>query len=355
MLAVSPSLSSSVNRLSALGIKLDEHGVLQINQATLSNVLNDGVSGVSFGDVKKLFALRGQSSSPGIEFITGSRFTKSSTTPYQVDITQAAEQATLTANNDLASSITLDSSNNQLAVSVNGKSSTVTLAEGTYTPLTLAHEVQSEINSALSSLGGSMTATLSGQKLSLTTERYGSASSLSIDSGSALSILGFAGGETDHGQDVAGQFMVNGVAEAATGLGQILTGSSSNANTADLAIQVSLTNSQLQFGVDATLDVSQGLASQLSNVLDGLLDPTAGRLKTITDRFSKNVDDAQKAITKAQNEITTQTASLQHQFASMEQTISQLQAQSQFVLNSLGTSSTSSSTSSTGSRLSVAG
>ncbi len=353
ILSITPGLSPSANRLSALGIKLDDHGVLQIDQAKLADVLNDRVSGVTFADVKKLFTLRGQSSSNGIEFITGSRFTKSSTTPYEVDITQAAEQATLTAGNDLASSITLDSSNNQLAVSVNGKNSTLTLAEGTYTPLTLAHEVQSEINSALSSKGGSVTASLSGQKLVLNSDRYGSTSALSIDSGSALSILGFAGGETNQGQDVAGQFLVNGVAETATGLGQILTGSSSNANTADLAIQVSLTGSQVQFGVDATLDVAHGLASQLSNVLEGLLDSTNGRLKTITDRFSKNVDDAQKAITKAQTDLTTQTASLQQQFANMEQTISQLQAQSQFVLNTLSPGSSSSSSS--GSKLSVAG
>lgn len=343
ILSVSSGLPTTGNRLSAIGIKFDERGTLQVDQAKLADVLNGRVPGVTFADVKKLLTLRGESSSAGIEFVSGSRFTKNSSTPYEVDVFQAAEQATLTAGNNLANAITLDNTNNELSVSVNGASSTVTLAEGDYTPLTLAREVQSEINAALSSKGGTVSVSLTGQKLVLLSDRYGSSSALTIQSGSAVGVLGFAGGESSEGQDVAGQFVVDGQIETATGLGQILTGSSANSNTADLALQVTLNDSQLQGGVDATLSVTHGIASLLSNVLESLLDPTAGRLKSINDRFTKNVDNAQQSITKAQQELTTQTASLQQQFARMEQTISQLQAQSQFVLNTLSPSSASGS------------
>ncbi len=350
ILSVSPGLSASANRLSALGVKLDEKGVLQVDQTKLTEVLNDRVTGVTFADVKKIFTLRGESSSNAIEFISGSRLTKNSATPYQVDVTQAAQQASLTATNDLANSITLDESNRELSISVNGTSRTVTLADGVYTPLTLAREVQTEVNSALSTLGGSVSVSLSGQKLVLKSDRYGSSSGVEIQSGSALSVLGFFGGESSQGQDVAGQFIVNGEIETATGLGQILTGSSTNSNTADLAVQVSLTDSQIQAGSDGTLSITHGIASQLSNVLEALLDPTNGRLKTITNRFAKKSDEAELAITKAQQSLAEQTTALQEQFANMERTISQLQAQSQFVLNTLSPSSSSSK-----SRLSVSG
>lgn len=336
ILAPAADLPKGANRLSALGITIDERGQLQVNQSRLDDALHERISGVTFSDVKKLFTLRGESSSAGIDFITGSRLTKNSTSPYQVDITQAARQASVTAGDTLAKSIVIDGTNNQLSLKLNGStSSTVTLAAGTYTPLTLADELQSEINSTFATSGITANVSLSSQKLVFASIRFGSASEVTIDSGSAIATLGLSGGETDHGLDVIGNYLVNGVSESATGVGQILTGAATNSHTADLAIQVTLQNSQLQSGVDATLSVTHGLASQLNNVLEDMLDPVSGRLKTITDRFSKSADDAHSATLKAQLEIDNQTAKLKQQFASMEQTISRLKSQGDFVTNSL--------------------
>lgn len=347
MLAPSGNLSSSANRLTALGISLDEKGQLSANEARLSDVLEGRVSGVSFADVRKLFALRGESSSGAIEFVAGSLRTKDSATPYQIDITQAAEQATITASNSLASSIVLTGSNNQLVVEIDDSTSdTITLNAGTYTPLSLARELQDQINNALSSSGRSATVSLSSQKLMVTSDRFGAASEATIVSGSALSALGFAGTETDRGLDVAGKFVVNGADETATGIGRILTGSASNANTADLAVQVSLTSSQLQTGTEATISVTHGLASQLDNVLEAILDPVSGRLDAIADRFQQNAEEAAAKVLEETRAMDERRAALVRQFANMEQTLSRLRSSGDFATNalaSLGSSRSSSS------------
>ena len=344
VLATSGNLSSSANRLTALGISLDDHGQLSVNESRLSDVLGGRVTGVSFSDVRKLFALRGESSSGGIEFVTGSSLTKDSVTPYQVDIQQAAEQASIAASNDLSNSIVLDSSNNQFAIRVDGTtSSTLTLTAGTYTPLSLSRELQDRINGAMSSTGQSVSVSLSGQKLVVASERYGTASEATVVSGTALSALGFAGTETDHGQDVAGQFLVNGVAEDATGIGRILTGSPTNTNTADLAVQVTLTSSQLQVGTEATLAVTHGLASRLDNLLENILDPVSGRLQAISDRFRKSAEDARAATLQEGKGMDDRRAALVRQFANMEQTLGRLRSAGEFATNSL-TSLTSSKT-----------
>lgn len=336
LLATSANMSSSVNRLTSLGISLDDHGQLTVNEARLSDVLDGRVAGVSFSDVRKLFSLRGESSSGSIEFVTGSAQTKDSATPYQIDITQAAEQARVTAGSSLANSIVLDGTNNQLVVKIDDSTSgTLTLATGTYTPLSLARELQDTINDALSTSGRSVTVSLSGQKLVLTSDRFGAASETTIVSGSSLSALGFTGTETDRGQDVAGHFVVNGVNETATGVGRILTGTTSNANTADLAVQVTLTSSQLQSGVDGTISVTHGLASQLDNLLENMLDPVSGRLEAIADRFQKNTDEAAAAILEETRAMDERRAALVRQFANMEQTLSRMKSAGDFATSSL--------------------
>jgi hypothetical protein len=79
-----------------------DNGHLVIDDAKLSSVLSGSVTGVNLSDVRRLFALTGTSANPGIEFVTGSAKTRAGTTPYSVQITQAADKATLTSTNALA-------------------------------------------------------------------------------------------------------------------------------------------------------------------------------------------------------------------------------------------------------------
>ena len=348
LLAIAPNAPSQANRLGALGITPDSNGQLKIDATQLNNVLSGNVPGVGFSDLKNLFGLQGQSSSAGVQFATGSAKTKVSTTPYQIHITQAATRAAITSASPLSTSTVIDGTNNSLTLSIDGKSSTITLSSGTYTPLGLAIELQIQINASLAKNGASATVSVANNHLEITSDRYGAASATNSLAGSALSALGFAGTEASSGTDVAGSFTVNGSTEAATGIGQILTGSSTNANTADLVVVVSLTPSQVAVGgTDSNLTVTRGLASTLDNSLKALLDPVFGSITLLNNQFTKSITDAHADVTAETAAMSTQKAALLSQFAALESVLSNLQAQGNLLTQLTNSGSTSSNSTST--------
>lgn len=319
--------AGSINRLTAVGVSVNDQGQLGFDPQKLQDIMNGKVAGVSGTDVARLFGLTGDSSSPQVQFLLGSSRTKSSTTPYGIDVTQAPEQASITATDALADSIVIDGTNNALSLSIDGvQLSGLVLDAGTYTRAALAQELQSVIMSNSSLQGRSVAVGLSGDSLRITSQTYGAASKLSLNGGTALTALGFAGTETDVGVDVAGSFLVNGQTEAATGRGRVLSGNVDNPNTADLQVRVSLTAAQIVPGQEATLTVTRGVASRIDQVLGKLLDSTNGRVKQVEDGFDDQAEDVQKVIDRQQDRFNAQQASLLKQFQAMETAVSQLQS-----------------------------
>lgn len=345
---VNPLMSS----LSALGITVQENGQLQINQNTLSSVLSGGVPGISMNDVKSLFALTGTSTNPGVQFITGSTATQPSTTPYTVNITQAAQQASVTAANALANQITIDSSNDTLALTVDGQSASVQLADGTYSQQGLAQMVAASINADSSLNGAQVAVAVQNGALAITSSSYGSSSEVLLGNGSANAALGFSAGQGDEGKDVAGNFIVNGVTEPATGVGQILTGNSGNANTSGLEVSVTLSPAQVGSGTQASLTVTSGIASQLNAILNNLLDPVTGRLATINNGYNQQITGFQQQIATDNSLMQAKQQELETEFVNMEETIAKLQSVSSFISDqalALPTTNSSSSSSSSSS------
>lgn len=323
-----PGVNTLANRMSTVGLKFDDKGRLQFDRARFEDVIAGRVAGIGSGDVKRLFALTGSSTNPAVRFLVGGNNTKpSGATPYQVDITQAATRAALAADTDLAASTVIDSTNDSFTVRIDGReSSTLTLAHGTYTRSALAAAVQNAINSDPALAGASVIADLAGDRLRITSRTYGSSSQVRIVGGSAVTsgVLGFSGGETASGLNVAGQFIVDGNPEPATGFGQILAGNSGNAHTDGLQVQVTLSPDQVVSGAEADLTVTRGLADSLGQVLAKYLDPTTGRLKTASQRFDGQVEVIDKAI-EAQNALLEKKKeSLLRQFVAMESVVSRL-------------------------------
>jgi flagellar hook-associated protein 2 len=321
-------VSAKANHLAAIGLTLDDKGHLQVDSGKLSNALSGQVAGVSSTDIRRLFALDGQSDNQGVQFISGSDKTVASATPYQVVITQAATQASFLASNALNSSIVINGANNTFTVTVNGKTSgTITLSQGTYTPATIAQEVQAEINKDSQVGNGQVVVSVDASgKLKFTSQLYGAASQVSIGTGTALAALGLAGTEKATGQDVAGYFQVNGVKETATGSGQLLSGNSGNAHTQDLQVRVTLTPAQVGSQTQSNLTVTRGIASQLNQVLNRYLDPTTGRLKSVNDNFQTQSNDIQRQIDFQTKLMQQQQQALVQQFAALEGTVSQLKS-----------------------------
>jgi flagellar hook-associated protein 2 len=332
-----------MNQLGALGISFDGSGQLQVDDTKVANALGGGIAGVTFNDIRTLFGMTGTSDNPGVQFIAGSNRTRPSTQPYQVNITQAAAQASLAAARALSDPVVIDATHNTFNLTLDGKSLSLTLPSGNYSPSALAQLLQSTINNQ-SDLGGRQISVglqngVLGSTLVLTSASLGSGSQITIGNGNANSRLRFsaAGGEGAKGLDVAGNFVVGGVTENATGFGQLLTGNDGNANTANLSVRVTLPASAIGTGVQANVTVSRGIASGLSSLLQGLTDPLTGRLKTIADSFDQRLTALNDQKTELTNAMNTKQKQLLTQFADMENTLAQLQVASN-TLNSLSSS-----------------
>lgn len=327
---------SGLNRLTAIGISVTNRGRLTLNTAKLDDVLSGRVDGVSSSDVQRLFALSGESDHPQVQFLLGSSRTKSGSTPYGVDITQAAEQATITGTSALADSTVIDASNNTLSLTIDGADLIdLTLTAGTYTREELADHLQSVIESSPDLQGRAVAVGLDGTSLRITSQAYGASSEVTVGSGTALTALGLTSGQTDDGQDVAGTFIVNGETETAVGRGRVLTGDIDNEHTADLQVRISLTSAQVVPGSEANLTVTRGVASRLDQVLGQLLDSTTGRVKQVDDRFDEEIEDIDSVIDRQAARFEAAQQSLLRQFSALESAVAELQNTSNFLTTQL--------------------
>jgi flagellar hook-associated protein 2 len=331
-----PGLSSSVNRFSQLGIDIDNGGKLIINSSELESALQGNTDGIEPTDIQRVFGMSGVSDNSGVSFLLGSTRTQASTSSYQVDILQSAERGSVTATSVLDASIVIDSSNNQIHLSIdNLETDTITLASGTYTQEELASHLQSRINGIDTRDFDDVDVSLESGFLEITSQRYGRSSEISAISGTASSILGFDGTETGVGQDVAGSFIVDGVVETATGTGRVLIGDSDNDNTADLQVRVTLTSGQVSGGVEANLNVSRGISSSLDKYFGELLDTSVGTIKTAEDNFTLRIESLDASIARVNSISESKTEDLIAQFTALERVLSDLQGTSSFLTSQL--------------------
>jgi flagellar hook-associated protein 2 len=186
--------------------------------------------------------------------------------------------------------------NNTLDLSIDGISSTITLTDGTYTADSLAAEIQSQINSNTTFQTGGVSVTVSQNAgvLSITSNRFGSASSVEITGGDGLVDLFGTPTETQ-GLDVAGT--IGG--EPATGLGKDLSGTGT---AADITLRVDggATGSRGTVDFLQTTDTpavtslpSIGFASRLDRILEGMLE-NDGLLDGRMDGINASIKDIGK-------------------------------------------------------------
>lgn len=331
-----PGVNTNANRLSTVGITIGDTGKLSLNTNTLINAINGDVDGVIASDVRSLFALDGTSDNPNIQFVLGSSRTQESTSAIEVDITQAAERASITGTNTIAASTVIDGSNKELTLTIDNAQLTVSLTEGTYTDSELAAELESIINAHPDASGRTVAVGLEddgfgSNSLTITSNTFGGSSQVTINSGTGLADLGLSGIENDQGVDVAGSFIVNGVAEEAVGRGRLLVGDEDNENTADLQVRVTMTASQVEVGSDGELLVSRGFASRIDQMMGDFLDSETGLLKSITDRFQTEADNIQASIDRQEEIFSEQEQDLLAQFVALERALGELETTSSFL------------------------
>jgi flagellar hook-associated protein 2 len=319
--ATIPGLGSAANRLSSVGLSFKQDGTLALDQGKLDRALS-GQTGASVGDLKKLFALSGTSDNPGVQFAFGTDQTKpSGASGYGVQVTAPATRATVTASGPPAAIISINPPNNSLLLKLNGlASSDVTIPTGNYSPDELVAVIQQQINANAALNGNRVTVGRDGDgKFQITSQAYGSSSSVAFAGGTALGTLGFTGTETATGTDVVGSFTVGGQTEEATGSGQTLAGKPGNANTDGLRVNATATDP-----TSATVTVSQGFGARLNTVLNKYLNAKDGRLKSVNTTLQSRIDDLGKTITKQNASLQAKADQLTRQFAAMESSVNNL-------------------------------
>ena len=313
--------ASAFSRLSEVGVTLQKDGLLAVDSTKLSSALSK-----NFGDFAGLFAAAGKSS----DSLVGYKGFSADTLPgaYAINVTQLATKGSTTGTGAPGTNIT--TGNNKLDVVLNGLSATITLTpKANYTAAELAAEVQSKINSvaAFSSADASVSVSLSGGKLSLASNKFGSASNVKITGGSAQSYLNLpVGGGTElAGLDVKGT--INGA--PATGNGQALTGDA-GAPSAGLAVTVA----GGALGARGTVNYSQGYAFQFDKLTTALLAST-GTLTARTEGIAASI----KGIGKNRDDINARLLVTEKryraQFTALDLTISKMSTTSTFLSQQL--------------------
>jgi flagellar hook-associated protein 2 len=308
--------SGSLTNLSQIGVSFQRDGSLALDSAKLSSAISS-----NFSDIASLFAETGRATDSLVSYTSSTSNTKVGT--YAVDVTQLATQGSLTGSAAPITTLIEAGTNDALDVSVNGTSTSIILAAGTYTAAALAVELQSKINGStpISSAGLAVTVTQSGGAFTLTSSSYGSSSAVAVTGGNGLANL--LGTPTQiFGVDVAGT--IDG--QFATGSGQSLTGSD---NAEGLKILVS----GGALGARGSVSFSQGYAYTLNSLVtsllasDGALNArTSGITNSITS-ISKQRDALAARLVGIEARYRTQFTNLDTMLSSMNQTSTYLTQQ----------------------------
>lgn len=306
--------------LSDIGISFQKDGTLALDTTKLQSVINDPTK-----DISTLFAAVGKPTDSLVAFVNATSSTKAGT--YAVNISRLATQASAVGNVVLGGTTTITAGvDDNLTLTVDGTSASVTLAAGAYTPAQLAAEIQAKINgaSALSTAGSAVTASIAGGMLSITSNRYGSDSNIQTIGGTAApATFGTVDYTNGTGANVAGT--IGGV--MATGLGQTLTGTG---NATGLAIKVTGGST----GDRGTIAFAQGYAAQLDQLLSGML-ATDGTLASRTDGINTSIKDIDNQRDALSARLTQIEARYRAQFTALDQMMSSMTQTSNFLTQQL--------------------
>jgi flagellar hook-associated protein 2 len=310
------SAGGGLTSLPDVGITFQTDGTLKLDAAKLGAALSDPKK-----DMASLFAAVAKPTDSLVAFTSSTADTKNGS--YALNLTQLATQGKAVGGAAAALTITAGA-NDSLDMSIDGVSASVTLAAGTYTADALAAEIQSKVNgaAALSTAKVTVAVTQTAGVLTMTSIRYGAASTVALTGGTARADLFGTQVETA-GVDVAGT--IGGF--AASGAGQSLTGMG---DAAGLALKITGGST----GDRGLVSYARGYAYQLDKLLGNMLDTDsliAGRLGGIGSSI-EDIGDRRQAMISRLESVEKR---LRAQFTALDIAMARMQQTSNFLTQQL--------------------
>jgi flagellar hook-associated protein 2 len=314
-----------------VGITMNSNGTLSFDSATFASAYETDPTAVA-----NTFTSGGSSSNPLMSFYESSDAT--ATGQYQVNITQAAAQAS-----DTGSVVSGGNVTTAETLSVGSGSGT---ASYTTTAGESLSDVAAGLNQAFASANVSVSANVVNGALQLNSMAYGSASSFSVSStasGTGTTGLAASAGspQTYTGTDVQGT--ING--QAAAGTGQLLLGATGT-SAQGLLVLASATPAQLAAagGTTAgTISYTPGIAQALASVAYAAGNPANGSLVNATAGVQSNMTNLTTEVKAWDPILQEQDVQLTDQYTAMETSLAALKSTQSSLTQYMAQSSNSSS------------
>lgn len=321
--------STGLASLAQVGVGFNKDGTLSVDTTALNKAMN---TTNGFNALASLFATNGQTTDSLVSFTSSTNATQPG--QYGINISQAATQGTTTGAITLGATTTIAAGSNELQVSLDGNIASVLIPPGTYTQDKLASAIQAAINgnSKFTTAQSGVSVASNNGILTITSNRYGSASKVVVTGGSAYNQL-FNGNNTTTGRDVVGT--IGGF--TAVGSGQTLTGA---AGTPIDGLKITVSGTAT--GNRGNIGFSQGFASLLNTQVGDFLS-AKGAVTSATNNLNTSIKQIKQQETDWQSQMTQMQNRYLAQFTALDATMAKLQNTSDYLKQVLGGSSSSSS------------
>lgn len=308
--ALSGAVDGGLGSVGLTGVTLGNNGRFSFDEDVFTEAYKDDPTGV-----RDTFA-QNVSTTGSVTFVAAGNRTLDGT--YDVEITTAAERATLTG---LTGAFPV-TAGQEVKVKVGS-----TEASYTFTGTESANDAATALQAAIDAAGLALEVTTDGNSLTVTTDAYGSNAKVSV----AWDGVTWA---TDAGVDVRGK--VNGT--SASGVGRQLTVATTKPVVGGVVVQVPGDVT----GVVGTLTYTAGAAQRAASALTFALDTVDGYLTATENTGKGQVEDLQDSIDAFEIRLTARQARLRTYYANLEVALSNLQAQSNWLVGAVNSLSTSS-------------
>ncbi len=320
-----PGLTGSVQSLADIGIKSELDGTLSLDTSMLNSAIANNPEAVG-----KLFSASATATDNQVTYMGSTDETLEGT--FNLTVNTAASQAQIAgASIGVGGDITIDGTNNVLKVAVDGNTTLdPQLTQGTYTRADLAKEMARVINNDSTVAGAGAKVAVeyddATQTYTMTSNKYGSASSLELVSGSFLTsgVSGLGGTAQTTGTDVQG-FLENtdGTLYTFVGQGQDVTiNSILDGSPKGLELKIEGTTT----GARGTVEFNRGYADRLGMLFDDMMDEDTGIIGNRMSNVQDRLDDVEEQKVKVDERYDALELKYRIQFGALQTLLSEMES-----------------------------